>query len=280
MRREELFERLDIFEVMSIRKGFAGRWVRRWPEPAEEDGGRRGLNGADLIPHDSELFLGFTLDAEAGLGPEQDREPRDAGLLGRRARRLLPARGRQMHLSHIAEDLEAWYVNFDFAERAATAFRPGLKVKHGAQTVRRTRRTRSVSPRTCATTGGSSRIGHSRSIQVASRLQHGRCRDRWDHVSEGDGDPAARRLQHARQPVLLERESRARQVEGPSWPSACTLLSSTPTSDDFHRGRLAMDGCCRWDQARVHSARPRARLQLGADDDAPPELPRPATAKA
>ena len=29
-----------------------------------------------------------------------------------------------MHLSHIHEDLEAWYLNFDFDERVATAFRP------------------------------------------------------------------------------------------------------------------------------------------------------------
>ena len=31
-----------------------------------------------------------------------------------------------MHLSHIVEDLEAWYLNFDFDERVATAFRPNL----------------------------------------------------------------------------------------------------------------------------------------------------------
>ena len=41
-----------------------------------------------------------------------------------------------MHLSHIIEDLEAWYVNFDFDERVATAFRPNLKVRPGTQTVR------------------------------------------------------------------------------------------------------------------------------------------------
>src|SRR5258708_23699496 len=45
------------------------------------------------------------------------------------------AQGTHMHLSHVEEDLEAWYVNFDFQERVTTAFRPNLRVRAGAQTV-------------------------------------------------------------------------------------------------------------------------------------------------
>ena len=41
-----------------------------------------------------------------------------------------------MHLSHLFEDVEAWYLNFDFRERVDTTFRPGLEVGRGAQTVR------------------------------------------------------------------------------------------------------------------------------------------------
>ena len=43
--------------------------------------------------------------------------------------------GTHMHLSHVAEDLEAWYINFSFDERVATAFRPNLSVRPGAQVV-------------------------------------------------------------------------------------------------------------------------------------------------
>ena len=33
-----------------------------------------------------------------------------------------------MHVSHITEDLEAWYLNFALDERVGTVFRPGLQV--------------------------------------------------------------------------------------------------------------------------------------------------------
>ena len=39
--------------------------------------------------------------------------------------------GTHMHLSHIHEDVEAWYLNFDFDERVATAFKPGLAGEAG-----------------------------------------------------------------------------------------------------------------------------------------------------
>ena len=40
-----------------------------------------------------------------------------------------------MHLSHVFENLEAWYLNFDFAERVDTTFRPRLTVEPGTKTV-------------------------------------------------------------------------------------------------------------------------------------------------
>ena len=66
-----IFGELELFEVTSIRKGFAGggfdggracrsRW--RW---------RPSVPGADLIPDTAELFLGFTSTQKAGLGPER-----------------------------------------------------------------------------------------------------------------------------------------------------------------------------------------------------------------
>jgi hypothetical protein len=51
-----------------------------------------------------------------------------------------------------------------------------------------------------------------------------------------------------------------------------------PTSDDFHRNRLAMDGSCPAGEARRSSRARRAGLQLDPRDDAPAELPRPAEA--
>ena len=36
------------------------------------------------------------------------------------------AGGTHMHLSHLFEDVNAWYLNFDRAERVGAMFRPGL----------------------------------------------------------------------------------------------------------------------------------------------------------
>ena len=39
--------------------------------------------------------------------------------------------GTHMHLSHIHENLEAWYVNIDHDDRVHTTFRPGLRCRPG-----------------------------------------------------------------------------------------------------------------------------------------------------
>ena len=118
-----------------------------------------------------------------------------------------------MHLSHITEDLEAWYLNFDFDERVLTAFRPGLtNVKQGAQTVpqgpkdvsaERGARDAAVHTRRAAS-------ATARPIQTTSRLLQDVVGPDGTRVPEGHGDPAARRLQHARQSVRVLRATRTR----------------------------------------------------------------------
>ena len=41
-----------------------------------------------------------------------------------------------MHLSHLLEDLEAWYLGFDYDQRIATLFRPDQNTPPGTLTVR------------------------------------------------------------------------------------------------------------------------------------------------
>ena len=60
--------------------------------------------------------------------------------------------------------------------------------------------------------------------------------------AEGHGHPAARGLQHARQPVLLDRGP-ARRTDSSREPAAgLHFVVFNPSSDDFRRNRLAMDG--------------------------------------
>ena len=111
-----------------------GRRLRRQAEPAEEDGGRRGRPRRGSDPRPAELFLGFTSTQKAGLGPRLIANLETLGFVDLRGGYFRG--GTHMHLSHITEDLEAWYLNFDYDERVLTAFRPGLTgVQQGPQTV-------------------------------------------------------------------------------------------------------------------------------------------------
>ena len=238
-----LFERdRRLLEPTSIRQGFAGGGF---------DGGRSlpkrmaiaaGVPGADLIPDTSELFLGFTSTQKAGLGPRQIANLETLGYADLRGRRLLPQRHAHAPLAHL---------------RGPRGVVPELRLprarRHGvpaeaarAPTARRRcaqppERRRDATARCGATTSASARSGTAPSIQtdLAAAARHGR--RRRDGLPEGHGDPAARRLQHARQPVLLERDP-ARDGMGERPAAGVHFVVFNPTSDDFHRNRLAMDG--------------------------------------
>ena len=86
-----------------------------------------------------------------------------------RERWNIPCSACAPHRTHISEDVEAWYLNFEYDERVATAFRPNLRVPQDTQTVPQ-------GPKDVSTVGDvrreyrtSRRIGHSASIQATSR---------------------------------------------------------------------------------------------------------------
>src|SRR4029450_13152043 len=86
--------------------------------------------GADLIPDKAELFLGFTSSQKGGLGPTrianiETLRYSDGGRDGYfRA-------GTTMPLSHLREDLAAWYRRRTYDERLASAFGRGFTVPSG-----------------------------------------------------------------------------------------------------------------------------------------------------
>ena len=109
-----------------------------------------------------------------------------------------------MHLSHLFENLEAWYLNFDHRERVDTTFRPGLDVPVETLTVPQGPEDVQSTADLSADYEATRRIGHSGSIQSSSRLAEAVTGPDGTRVREGHGDPAACGLQHARQPVLLD----------------------------------------------------------------------------
>ena len=236
-----LFGDLDgIFRVTSIRKGFAGGGFDGGTSLPKKMASAAGIPGADLIPETAELFLGFTSTQKAGLGP-----PRIANLETLGYSDVRPggyfAHGTHMHVSHLFEDLPAWYQTFDFTDRVDTTFRPGLDVPPGTQTV-------AQGPHDVQTEGQvrrdyavHRRIGHSGSLQPASRL------DRDVVGQDGTRYPKGTAVPHRADFNTLDNPffwTADRTRDGYSEQPAAGLhfVVFNPTSDDFRRTRLAMDG--------------------------------------
>jgi hypothetical protein len=235
-----LFDDLDIFTVTSIRRGFAGGGFDGKQSLPKKMAMAAGVPGADLIPDTSELFLGFTSTQKAGLGPRLIANHETLGFVDLRGGYFHG--GTHMHLSHISEDLEAWYLNFDFDERVLTSFRPGLtEVKQGTQTVPQ-------DPKDVATVelvahgfNETGRFGHSTSIQPTSRLAQDHVGPEGTIYPKGTAIPQRADFNTLDNPFFftLDRE-RDKWSREPS--AGVHFVVFNPSGDDFERNRLAMDG--------------------------------------
>jgi hypothetical protein len=255
--RKALFEQLSVFRMTSIRRGFAGGGFGGKESLPKKMAMAAGIAGADLIPDTSELFLGFTSTQKAGLGPRLIANHETLGFVDVGKGYFLG--GTHMHLSHILEDLEAWYLNFDFDERVLTTFRTGLTgVKQNAQTV--PQRPRDVtSPHELATAfKATGRFGHSASIQSASRLQQDFVADDGTVYPKGTAIPQRADFNTLDNPFAwTANPQRDRFSDAPA--AGVHFVVFNPSSDDFERNRLAMDGVMP-DGTRLHVG-PRTRAQ-------------------
>jgi hypothetical protein len=246
-----LFADLDVFKVTSIREGFVGGGLPKRMAMAA------GVPGADLIPDGAQLFLGFTSTQKDGLGPNRIANFETLGYVELGPRAYFRG-GTHMHVSHLFEDLEAWYLNFDFRERVDTAFRPGLHVKPGTQTVRQGRQDVAHTAQVERDFRDHSRIGHSSAIQTASRLQHHVVADDGTVYRRGTAIPQRADFNTLDNPFSWSGDPERDGVQ--DTPRAGVhFVVFNPSSDDFHRNRLAMDG--RLPDGTKLPLRPRARGQ-------------------
>jgi hypothetical protein len=232
-----LFQDLDLFRVTSIRKGFAGGGF---------DGGRSlpkrmavaaQVPGSYLIPDEAELFLGFTSTQRAGLGPEKIANVEELG--------FSPGgyfvEGTHLAVSHISEDLEAWYVNFPHEERVSTVFRPGLKVSEDVLTVPQGPDDVSSEAKVKRDFVASKQIGHSASLQTVSRLATTAVGASGAVYGPGTAIPHRADFNTLDNPFAWSADpERDRMSDSPA--AGVHFVVFNPSSDDFNRGRLAMDG--------------------------------------
>jgi hypothetical protein len=255
--RKALFEDLSIFRPTSIRRGFAGGGFGGKQSLPKKMAMAAGIAGADLIPDTSELFLGFTSTQKAGLGPRLIANHETLGFVDVGKGYFLG--GTHMHLSHILEDLEAWYLNFDFDERVLTTFRTGLTgVKRNAQTVPQRPRDVTSPGELAKAFDATGRFGHSASIQSASRLQQDFVADDGTVYAKGTAIPQRADFNTLDNPFAwTANPERDRFSDAPA--AGVHFVVFNPSSDDFERNRLAMDGVMP-DGTRLHVG-PRTRAQ-------------------
>jgi hypothetical protein len=235
-----LFDDLDIFKVTSIRRGFAGGGFDGKQSLPKKMAMAAGVPGADLIPDTSELFLGFTSTQKAGLGPRLIANHETLGFVDLRGGYFHG--GTHMHLSHISEDLEAWYLNFDFDERVLTSFKPGLtEVKQGTQTVPQDPKDVATAEQVARGFDETGRFGHSSSIQPTSRLAQDHVGPDGSVYPKGTAIPQRADFNTLDNPFFFTADK-----ERDKWsrdPSAGVhFVVFNPSGDDFERNRLAMDG--------------------------------------
>jgi hypothetical protein len=237
---ETLFADTDgLFELTSIRKGFQGGGFGGGRGLPKEMALAAGVQGADLIPDGAQLFLGFTSTQRATQGQSRIASFETLGLVDIREGYFRG--GTHMHLSHLFENVEAWYLDFDFRERVDTTFRPGFRARESAQTLRQ-------APEDAASQadleGDFQRLaafGHSASIQPTSRLQMDIRGADGEVYPKGSAIPLRADFNTLDNPFFWTAEpDRDRHSEQPD--SGLHFISFNPSSDDFRRNRLAMDG--------------------------------------
>ena len=236
-----VFDDLDgLFETTSIRKGFAAGGFGGAHSLPKQMAMAAAVPGADLIPDTAELFLGFTSTQKAGLGPLGIANHETLGYVDLGPRGYFRS-GTAMHLSHIFENLEAWYLNFDFDERVTTTFSPERKVRPGTQTVPQGPDEIADSTRVARDYRRFGAIGHSAAIQTTSRLQQDVVGPDGTVYAKGTAIPQRADFNTLDNPFFWSADpERDGQQSAPA--AGVHFVVFNPTSDDFHRNRLAMDG--------------------------------------
>jgi hypothetical protein len=235
-----LFQQLQVFEPTSIRRGFVGGGVGGQASLPKKIAVAARVPGADLIPNTAQLFLGFTSTQKAALGPGRIANFETLGYVDLRASSYF-RQGAHMHISHLHEDLESWYLNFDFDERVATAFRPGLHVLPSVQTVQQAPDQGEHDAQVKRDFRHTGRIGHSSAIQTTSRLQRDVVSEDGTRYLKGTAIPQRADFNTLDNPFSWSSDPDRDGLQ--TTPAAGVhFVVFNPSSDDFHRNRLAMDG--------------------------------------
>jgi hypothetical protein len=228
----------DLFTVTSIRKGFvdATQLSGGGVSVTKQFALANKLPGADSIPDQAELFLGFTSTQEASVGPTTIANFESLGMTNQTKGSYFTY-GTILALSHLYEDLVLWYGSSTYSQRVAAAFRPGIAANtpEDTLTVAESKGNLETPQQIVRDAGQFGVVGHSASMQPVSRLAkatHG--------FAKGTAIPVRADFNTVDNPFFYSSDpSRDGWSSSPS--AGLHFLSYVPTSFYFQTLRQAMD---------------------------------------
>jgi hypothetical protein len=254
-----VFDSLEgMFEITSIRKGFVGGGEDGGPSLPKQIALRAGLPAARLIPDNAQLFLGFTSTQRSALGPDLIANLESLPGVTDQWPNGYFRGGTTMHVSHLDEDLDTWYATFSYTRRVWAAFKPGLAVADGTLTIPEGPDDVQSEPVVIAEANDKGLVGHSGSLQPASRLTEAVVDNHGTRYPRGTALIQRADFNTLDNPFFWSSHpARDAMAKGPA--AGLHFVSFAATSDLFHRARLAMDG--RYSAGRNSPFGPRSEEQ-------------------
>ena len=227
----------DLFDLTSKRIGFLGRGFG-----TQSIGKQLALAadppvpGADLIPDNAQLMMGFTSTQTQALGP--DNIPSFETLPG--VTNQWPngyfAAGCAMHLSHLYLDINTWYSSMDFSTRVTRMFSPRASGTEGTVTIPNGPGQLSTLDQVKADALAGV-AGHNAMLQQAARLATN-VTDNYSRLRKaGTSVPLREDFNTLDDPFFW-----APGGVGPTNKPGMHFVAFLPGHHLFHRARLAMDG--------------------------------------
>jgi hypothetical protein len=229
----------DLFGLTSVRKGFVGRGFGK-RSVAKQLAQAAGVLGADSIPDDAQLMMGFTSTQQGALAPGKlvnfETMP---GVTNQWPTGYFMG-GTTMHVSHLFEDLSFWYGSFTPAARTSRMFSPRTNAPAGTVTIPNGANNVS-SMQQVLNDASAGTLGHNATLQQANRL--GAATTDNYGTSYVPGTPISLRddFNTLDNPFFW-----SSQVDLDQWSDrpapGLHFVIFTATSQQFHRMKLAMDG--------------------------------------
>ena len=233
--REGLLARLkNVLQPTSIRSGFVGAGLpKRFATAA-------GIPGADAIPDDAQLFLGFTSTQRSALGPTRIANLESLRGVTDQWPNGYFRHGTVMHLSHLFEDLDDWYSG-DFLFRVWATFRPGITPPESTRTLPEDASVVQTENDVIDGLVNQGIIGHSASLQPVSRLSSATLDNYGERYEAGTALVQRADFNTLENPFGWTIDKRADKWRAE--PAAgLNFVSFTATASIFERVRRAMDG--------------------------------------